>query len=232
MLTERKKKILKTVVEEYIKRAKPVSSKTIVRKEFPKLSSATIRNEMLDLTRKGFLIQPYTSAGKIPTIRGFNFFLKNFLKETEPLPLEKRIFRHLKEKYLEKRQMIKEIAKKMAEIAEEAVIVAFSKNDFFYTGLSHLFRQPEFKDFFLIYKISEIIDHLDKTMGKIFDKIEKMEILIGKENPFGDKSTVILDEIKLDNQKVVIGILGPVRMDYNKNVGLIKFIKKLIYEQN
>ncbi len=228
MLNERKKKVLKKVVEEYIKKAKPVSSGKLAAKDFQKLSSATIRNEMLDLTRNGFLFQPYTSAGKIPTIYGFKFFIKNFLKETKPPLLEKRILRHLKEKFIRKREKIKEIAKKLAEFSENAVLIAFSKNDFYYTGLSYLFRQPEFEDRSLIYNLSEIVDHLDEKMKDIFDKIEETEILIGDNNPFGDKCAVIFDKIKIDNQKIIIGLLGPLRMDYNRNLGLIKFIKKLL----
>jgi len=230
MLTKRKKKVLKKVVEEYIKKARPVSSGVLVRKDFPKLSSATIRNEMMDLTNEGFLFQPHTSAGKIPTSRGFKFFLDNFLEEKKPSRLEKNIFLHIKERFIEKRKRIKELAKRLAEISEEAVVVAFSKDDFYYTGLSYLFRQPEFKNISLIHNISEVIDHLDETMKNIFDRIKEAKILIGDESPFGNKSAVIFDRLKIDNQKVVIGILGPIRMDYNRNLGLIKFIRRL-YER-
>jgi len=230
MLTKRKKKVLKKIVEEYIKKAKPVSSGVLVRKDFPKLSSATIRNEMMDLTNEGFLFQPHTSAGKIPTSRGFKFFLDNFLEEKKPSRLEKNIFLHIKERFIEKRKRIKELAKRLAEISEEAVVVAFSKDDFYYTGLSYLFRQPEFKNISLIHNISEVIDHLDETMKNIFDRIKEAKILIGDESPFGNKSAVIFDRLKIDNQKVVIGILGPIRMDYNRNLGLIKFIRRL-YER-
>lgn len=226
VLNKRKKSILKKVVEEYIKKAKPISSGILAKKDFPKLSSATLRNEMLDLTRIGLLFQPHTSAGKVPTVSGFKFFLDNFLEEKEISNLEKDIFLHIKERFVEKRKRIKELAKKLAEISEEAVVMAFSKDDFYYTGLSYLFHQPEFRDLSLIYNISEMIDHLDETMKKIFDRISETEILIGEKNPFGDKCGVILTKSEIDGQKILLGILGPVRMDYSKNLSLIKFIKK------
>lgn len=228
MLTQRKKKILKKVVEEYIKKAKPISSGMLTKKDFPKLSSATIRNEMLDLTKKGLLFQPHTSAGKIPTLKGFKFFLDNFLEEKEILISEKNIFLRIKNKFQEKRKKIKELAKKLAEISQETVVVAFSQDDFYYTGLSYLFCQPEFQDTSLIYSLSKIIDHLDETMKNIFDKIEETKILIGQENPFGDRCATIIDKLEIDGQKILIGLLGPIRMNYNRNLGLIKFIKKII----
>ncbi|MFN3301494.1 MAG: hypothetical protein ACK413_00490 [Patescibacteria group bacterium] len=228
MLTQRKKKILKKVVEKYIKKARPVSSKTLVKKDFPEFSSATIRNEMLDLTRKGLLLQPHTSAGRIPTLAGFRFFLENFLKEKKLSNFEKDIFLQVKREYGDKRKRIKELAKRLAEISKELVIIAFSKDDFYYTGFSYLFRQPEFKNLSLVENISQIIDHLDETMKNIFDKIKKLEILIGEKNPFGDKCGAILDRIEIDNKKIIVGLLGPLRMDYNKNIGLIRSLKNFL----
>ena len=146
-LNPRKKKILKMLIEEYIEKAKPISSSELIKDDLANLSSATIRNEMLDLTRMGLLYQPHTSAGKIPTVYGFDFYLENFLREFELSVLEKTIFRQIKKKNPEKREAIKEMARKLAEISGGVVIIAFSKNDFYYTGFSYLFRQPEFKRF-------------------------------------------------------------------------------------
>lgn len=234
ILNKRKRLVLKKVVEEYIKMAKPISSRILVKKNFPKLSSATIRNEMLALTKMGLLFQPYTSAGKIPTQEAFRFFLENFLKEKEIDEKTKNNFlkiifdlKKIQNNFQEKRKKIKELAKELARQSEEAVLVAFSQDDYFYTGLSYLFSQPEFKDFSLISNLSEIIDHLDKVMGEIFDEINETKILLGEENPFGDKCATIFEKIKIDQQKIIIGLLGPLRMDYNKNLSLIKTIKKL-----
>ena len=66
-LTERKKKILRAVVESYIRTAEPVGSKAILELAGLNVSSATIRNELADLTEQGYLEQPHTSAGRIPS---------------------------------------------------------------------------------------------------------------------------------------------------------------------
>jgi len=227
-LNQRKKKVLKKVVEEYIKKARPISSGMLVKRGFPKLSPATIRNEMLNLTKQGLLYQSHTSAGRIPTLQGLKFFLDNFLKEKDVSTSKKKVFLEIKNKYQDKRKKIKELAKELAFLSQEAVVIAFSKDDFYYTGLSYLFHQPEFKNFSLIYSLSEVIDHLDKIMKNIFDKIEETKILIGEENPFGDQCATIFDKSEINHQKIVIGLLGPLRMDYNKNLALIKLIKKIL----
>ena len=74
-LTERKKKVLRSVVDLYIRTAEPVGSKAITELPDMKYSSATIRNEMADLTTMGYLEQPHTSAGRIPSAAGYRLYV-------------------------------------------------------------------------------------------------------------------------------------------------------------
>ncbi len=85
MLDERKASILRAVVEEYIKTAQPVGSSHVVQAGVP-VSSATVRNEMAVLEREGYLIQPHTSAGRIPTDKGYRFFVDHLMPTGTPLP--------------------------------------------------------------------------------------------------------------------------------------------------
>ncbi|MDO4750193.1 MAG: heat-inducible transcriptional repressor HrcA [Eubacteriales bacterium] len=78
-LSERKKKILSAVVEEYIERAEPVGSKTLAQAAGLKLSSATIRNELAELTAMGYLEQPHTSAGRIPSPQGYRLYVDELM---------------------------------------------------------------------------------------------------------------------------------------------------------
>src|ERR1700737_2510820 len=85
MLDERKAAILRVVVEEYIETAQPVGSATVARLPELAVSSATVRNEMGVLERDGYLVQPHTSAGRIPTDKGYRFFVDSLIK---PGPLQ------------------------------------------------------------------------------------------------------------------------------------------------
>lgn len=80
-LDDRKKKILSSVVEDYISSAEPVGSKTLVDKYNLEYSSATIRNEMKLLEEQGYLEQPHVSAGRIPSTKGYRYYVDNLMKE-------------------------------------------------------------------------------------------------------------------------------------------------------
>ncbi|OUN24841.1 heat-inducible transcriptional repressor HrcA [Pseudoflavonifractor sp. An85] len=80
-LTERKKKILRAVVESYIRTAEPVGSKAILELAELKVSSATIRNELADLTEMGYLEQPHTSAGRVPSPKGYRLYVNELMEE-------------------------------------------------------------------------------------------------------------------------------------------------------
>ncbi len=89
-LTERKKKILQAVVESYIEKAEPVGSKTLQEILDLDISSATIRNELADLTEMGYLEQPHTSAGRIPSPKGYRLYV-NELMQRQRLSLEETV---------------------------------------------------------------------------------------------------------------------------------------------
>lgn len=84
-LSERKQKILKAIVDLYIRSAEPVGSKTIAALPDMNFSSATIRNEMAELTTLGFLEQPHTSAGRIPSPAGYRFYIDRLMQALPPL---------------------------------------------------------------------------------------------------------------------------------------------------
>ena len=104
-LSERKKKILRAVVESYVQTAEPVGSKAILELADLNVSSATIRNELADLTDQGYLEQPHTSAGRIPSARGYRLYVNELMEEQRLSMEETRQINealHLKMKELDK----------------------------------------------------------------------------------------------------------------------------------
>lgn len=87
-LDPRKKDILQAIIEDYIKTAEPIGSRTIAKNHALGLSSATIRNEMADLEEMGYLIQPHTSAGRVPSQRGYRLYVDELVKSYELTKLE------------------------------------------------------------------------------------------------------------------------------------------------
>lgn len=82
-LDERKEKILKAIIQTYLETGEPVGSRTISKYSDLKLSSATIRNEMSDLEELGYIIQPHTSAGRIPSDKGYRFYVDQIIREKD-----------------------------------------------------------------------------------------------------------------------------------------------------
>lgn len=108
MLDERKRKILKEIVDEYIETAEPVSSAMIVQKYEKDISSATVRNDMAELERTGYLEKPHTSAGRIPSAKGYRLYVDELLKY-DNISLEE--IKYIQEKLETKATGIEELIK-------------------------------------------------------------------------------------------------------------------------
>ena len=87
VLDDRKKKILKAIIKTYMETGEPVGSRTISKFADLNVSSATIRNEMSDLTDMGYIVQPHTSAGRIPSDKGYRLYVDELMKEKEFSPV-------------------------------------------------------------------------------------------------------------------------------------------------
>lgn len=227
MISDRKRFLLETIIKEYVKTATPVSSGILVEKYKLDISPATVRNEMMELEEEGYIYQPHTSSGRIPTEAAYELFIAAFkeakkkkdLRETEEKTLEQ-LFKRDEAAY-------KATAKAIAELSSAAVFWAFHKNDLYYTGLSNLFSQPEFRQVNAVCDVSGVIDRLEDIIDEVFEDLEEGEqILIGSKNPFGNFLSAVIVKYKYNNQSGVLGILGPMRMDYEKNLALVEFIKR------
>ncbi len=227
MISDRKRFILETIVKEYLKTANPVSSGVLVERYKLDISAATVRNEMMELEEEGYIYQPHTSAGRVPTETAYELLLndlglikkKRELKEAESESLNN-LFKHDEVAF-------RQTAKAIAEMSGGAVFWAFHKNDLYYTGLTNLFAQPEFNRVDIVCDVSAIIDRMEEIIDNIFEDLaEGEQVLIGSKNPFGNFLSTVLVKYKNNNAHGIFGILGPMRMDYGRNLALVEFIKK------
>lgn len=130
MLNDRKKKILQLIIEDYISTAEPVGSRTIARKYNLGISPATIRNEMSDLEMLGYLEQPHTSAGRIPSAQAYRFYVDSLL---EPGSLTDNDMALINSWFKERRRSIDEIfqstAKILSRMTQNVSMVLANKED-------------------------------------------------------------------------------------------------------
>ncbi len=228
-MNERQKDILTFVINEYIRSAQPVGSGLLTEKSGMDLSAATFRNELAALEDEGFLMQPHTSAGRVPTEKAYQYYVDTLLAKKSYKPASGSALKLMIQKDLDDDQNLKQVAKQLVEHSDQAVIVAFDKTNIFYTGLSHLFAKPEFSEQSHLVSISQVVDQLDEKIGQVFDSISDLEIMVGSHNPFGKECSCILGKYRLrDNREGIFAILGPMRMDYEKNIHLISEVKQLV----
>lgn len=130
MLDDRKKKVLQAIVEEYINTAEPVSSNALITKYDLNYSSATIRNEMADLEKKGLLDKMHTSSGRVPSAKGYRYYVDELLKD-DNISLEevKYISNKLETKVNEIEDLTKITANTISEITHYTTVTIGPKTD-------------------------------------------------------------------------------------------------------
>jgi transcriptional regulator of heat shock response len=234
-LTERQKKILEIVIREYIEGATPISSKFIEESYNLGVSPATIRAELYDLARKGYLYQPHTSAGRIPTDKGYRFFV-DALDEIEVKKLEYKLAKEINKISKEiqgKINFIREYTRLLANTSSTLTISYFPKeNILLKEGWSGVVGDPEFesvekiRDFMVL--VNDFEENIDSFMSPKDSKC--IRVYIGDENPFSGKKdfSVMISSCNFSRKKGLLAIMGPKRMPYDRNIYLVESIIKLL----
>ncbi|MBI2624957.1 MAG: hypothetical protein HYW70_01305 [Candidatus Nealsonbacteria bacterium] len=220
MLTKRQKDILNGIVEKYISFAEPVGSKEIDQILGLGVSPATVRLEMQKLTKMGYITQPHTSAGRIPTDKGYRFFVDGLLDKNFYEDREKKDWQGAENPL----SLLREITKDISQNASGFVFGFLAKERVFWKeGLEFVFQEPEFLEPKYGIKFIETVASLEENFENLFFNIPfGLRVQIGKENPFlaqGDLSIVI--SRYRTPEDLVLAILGPKRMHYRKNISLI-----------
>lgn len=325
MLSKRQERILEIIVYRYIQQVKPISSKEICKQL--KCSSATIRNEMAILEDLGYLEKSHISSGRMPSEKGYRYYVDNLMKlkevsgedllkfqiifsnqaidlndcikksleiisemtnytsivlgknssdnrlkqmEVVPINDERLIAIVITDKgHIENKSMIikgvsLEEIKKTVELINKLLvgtpideinsklefeikpIIAkyvkqhevlynafydafndFSNKNISFLGKNNILKQPEFNS---VEKIKKIIEKLDdeNIINQIETKDNKINIYIGKENKIDEDITVIKTNYNLDGEEGTIAIIGPKRMEYEKVVAMLEYLKKEI----
>lgn len=247
MITERQVKILNTLIEEYIDSAQPVSSQLLEKKYDFGIRPATIRIEMQKLTDKGFLYQPHTSAGRVPTDKGYRLFVNNLLarqgffsqnlgklenktSEFKDLFKIEEILRETKEDIF---KFVHHLSKFLAETSSSLATFHLLKKDFFWKeGWEEILKEPEFDEKEFIFNFAEFIENFEENIEDL--KINSgIKIFIGKENPFpkAKQFSIISSKCHLPTgEQAILSLLGPKRMAYDRNISLINSLIKLLEE--
>lgn len=233
-ITERQGKILKKIVEEHIDSAQPISSQLIEKKYDFGVCPATIRNEMQKLTDLNYLFQPHTSAGRVPTDKGYRIFVNDLLEKG--ISDFKDIFK-IEEILQEEREdvfrFISHLSKFLAITSSNLAAIHLFDRDFFWKeGWGEILKEPESEEKGFVLSFAKLLDRFERDIRN-FELNSEIKIYIGRENPFlktKDFSIITTKCSFPDERKGIVSLLGPKRMTYEKNIGLINSITKVLEE--
>ncbi|MEK7217568.1 MAG: hypothetical protein AAB640_00835 [Patescibacteria group bacterium] len=239
-VSKRQNTLLDFIICEYVKTAKPIPSALVCKKSRLRVSPATIRNEMNYLEENGYLEQRHTSGGRVPTDKAYRYYVNQLLSQPHQLEVKpqdkKDIARALVKAGTDSRAINKAIARVLSEQSGDLVITGIAKEaEFFKQGLVSLFRQAEFQEVDSLFQLTNFFENFDLMFQLIEREFMRIlgapdgisiQILIGHENPFRQikGETIMCTKYLLPGD--VIGsltLIGPKRMDYEKNIALIKY---------
>ncbi|MCX5711649.1 MAG: hypothetical protein NTY47_01060 [Candidatus Omnitrophica bacterium] len=229
----RRNAVLIKTISRYIKDAEPVSSQGLARSF--NLSSATIRNIFSELEDAGFLTHPYTSGGRIPTQKGYRFYVNYLADQMELLDAEKESISSGMKKGARQIDDILDITSNLlSQITRYASIVSImeSQDRFLYKGLSFILEQPEFRDANRIRLLIKMLEEKQKLMEIINRSFEnKTNILIGEElecREIQDCSLVVSTYYIKDKPLGRLAVLGPTRMEYEHIIPTLEYVSDVL----
>jgi len=233
MLTDRQKNLLSVVVKEYTETAVPVGSKHIAKEYDFDLSSATIRAEMNELEDAGYLFQPHTSAGRIPTDEGYRYFVEHIMPDKNLTKAEQKKLQAELLKLKAKNTRLTRTAAKLLSSLSGNLAISGVKDEFYDFGMKELLDEPEFREMDDLCRLAETLDFIDERVDKLVKNLKdnEIKIFIGKENPIKEISncSMIISPYKTKSgEKGILAPIGPKRMRYAKNKSLIQYMKKLL----
>ena len=210
-ITERQKTILESLVAGYIRSAHPISSQWLEEDAGFDFSPATIRNELLALTERGYLEQPHVSAGRIPTDRGYRFVVDEIMQD-----MEKRKQR-LEQDITDYFSLLEQLTH-----SSSALVLGYAPSSrmLWKDGWEHLLREPEFGERTSLWNLTKFVEDVEKRLAG-FLPAKTMEVYIGKENPFSRVKDFTVIVRRYDAGKELIAMVGPRRMEYEKNIELL-----------
>lgn len=236
MLSTRQTQILKAVIEEYIDTADPVASELLEKKYSLGVSPATIRNEMAELTEQGFLKQPHTSSGRLPTSQGLKFYISHLMQHKdlsvmEEVSTKEKIwdYRHSLDKLLHHATSV------LAQRTKALAVAATNTGDLYYAGTANILDMPEFFDIEVTRTVLSLLDEYSKLQELFFHRSyteEPVHVVMGEDLnwPSLDPVGFVFSDFHAGDISGMVGIIGPCRLNYPCVIPTVRYFSDLIGE--
>lgn len=234
-LTSRQTQILKALIDEYIETADPVGSDALEKKYNLGVSPATIRNEMANLTKNGFLKQPHTSAGRIPTSGAMKFYVDQLMEEKQ-MSLADEV--KAKEEVWDDRgnldKFLNEMTHSLADRTGNMAITVTDDGSIWQAGHANVFSYPEFEDIRACSSLFGFFDEEDQLMDFFFNRFpidSPFDVLFTEDMGFRNMPVgIVAAHFKVKDKNGALGVVGPVRQSYASLVPTIRYYRGMLEE--
>ncbi len=233
---DRKHQIFNAIVEHFIETAQPVGSKTIILSYNFDVSPATIRNEMASLEKEGLIFQPHTSAGRVPTDRGYRLYVDELADFDQARELALTTLNRIRESEAADiaKQKVFVAVKLLSQASPNMAFATIPENNrTFYMGFSKILMQPEFMEeptrASQVMEVFEDGQHFISGLKEL-DIGQEARIFIGQEKLLTniESCSLIVTQYSYEGYNGYIGILGPKRMPYAYNNALLTEVRDLL----
>lgn len=247
-MNQRQKQVLSAIVDLYTRTAQPVGSQALLEHFHFPVSAATLRSDMVELEKAGYLHQPHVSAGRIPTDKGYRIYVEEMMGDTV---LSRREQEQLQQELLmlkaKHTRMSRTTAKLLSVLSGNLAITGIMKKparhvsgvsadtgveEMYDFGMKELIDNPEFQEMDELCRLVETLDTLDEKLDSILITLKdnQTHIYIGKENPIKEiaNCSMVVAPYDCQDGRGILAIIGPKRMNYAKNKSLIEYMKKLL----
>lgn len=234
-LTARQTQILKALIDEYIETAEPVGSLALEKKYNLGISPATIRNEMNLLTKSGFLKQPHTSAGRVPTSGAMKFYVDQLMEEKQ-MSLTDEV--KAKEEVWDERgnldRFLNEMTHSLASRTGGMAITAMQDGSVWQAGHGNLFSYPEFLDIGACTSLFGFMDEDEQLIDLFFNRFPietAFDVLFTEDMGFRNMPVgIVAAHFNVKGRNGALGVIGPVRQSYSRLVPTIRYYRSMLEE--
>ncbi|MBI2640978.1 hypothetical protein HYW87_00045 [Candidatus Roizmanbacteria bacterium] len=234
-LTPRQVDILRAIIQEYTETGEPVGSEILEKKYKLGISPATVRNEMVELAKKGYLKKTHFSSGRVPSAKGFRLYIKHLMKTKELSTTDEVAYKNsVWDERNESHRLLQHATKTLAEKTGLLSLSATNLGDVYYSGVGNLLSKREFLDLDLSKNLFELLDEVaywERILDRFYKLNEEIMYLLGEEDfrdPVFESCASIFGEFAGQKMKGIIGVVGPKRMYYEDLSPQIKYISRLI----
>lgn len=211
--------LLDIVIDNYINKWEPVGSKFLHTLEDVEYAPSTLRKYLNILEKSWMVYQPYNSSGRVPTIEGLKIYIESYIAQQE----------NQKEKeVLDARKWIKYIVENIWSLADGVVVWFLQNDEYYYLGINNLLRDDMLDEYHATKNIIKFIE--DKRVVKFLDKkmIKRWHIYYTFIEDHDMIISAIYTKVLINDYDCIISIVWPTRVDYKKNVSILRTIMQSI----